>query len=98
MALAETDFLLSLTHDQTQLQLMYISARQIWQWELVLVFAIKLSILGAIDETIPLNHLTVNLTSFHCELDRGQWFIRVPWARKNIRRERDRRFIHSVGN
>lgn len=40
----------------------------------MLVFAIKLSILGAVDETIPLNHLTVNLTSFHCELDRGQCF------------------------
>lgn len=54
-----------------------------------MVFAIKLSSLGAIDETIPLNHLTVILTSFCSGLDGGQWFVRVPWARKNIRRERE---------
>lgn len=66
---------------------MYISARQIWQWELVLGFSIKLSSLGAMDETIPLNHLTVILTSFRSRLDGGQRFVRVPWARKNIRRD-----------
>lgn len=66
---------------------MYISARQIWQWELVLGFSIKLSSLGAMDETIPLNHLTVILTSFCRGLEGGQWFVREPWARKNIRRD-----------
>lgn len=39
------------------------------------------------DETIPLNHLAVILTSFHSGLEGGQWFVRVPWARKNIRRD-----------
>lgn len=49
-------------------------------------FSIKLSSLGGMDETIPLNHLTVILTSFRSGLEEGQWFVRVPWARKNIRR------------
>lgn len=39
------------------------------------------------DENIPLNHLTMILTSFYNRLEGGQWFIRVPWARKNIRRD-----------
>lgn len=50
-------------------------------------FSIKLSSLGAMDETIPLNHLAVILTSFHSRLEGGQWFVRVSWARKNIRRD-----------
>lgn len=40
------------------------------------------------DETAPLNHLPVTLTSSHSRLEGGQWFIKVPWARKNIRRDR----------
>lgn len=50
-------------------------------------FPIKLSSLGAMDDTIPLNHLTVSLTSFHSGWEEGRWFVRVPWTRKNIRRD-----------
>lgn len=39
------------------------------------------------DETIPLNHLSMILTSSYSRLEGGQWFIRAPWARKNIRRD-----------